>query len=60
MNKQDCGQILRLLDKLLTEATCHNRACVGHMNCDMVLTDVMEKDVPLIEVSQYMYLNKML
>ena len=34
MTKQDCDQILHLLDKLLTEAPCHNQACVDYMNCN--------------------------
>lgn len=63
MTKQDCDQILHLLDKLLTEAPCHNQACVGHMNCNYGVNGCYGEecaiDVIMTEVSQYMYRNKM-
>lgn len=34
MTRNEYDQLYRLLNKLQTEAPCHNRACVGHMNCE--------------------------
>lgn len=34
MTKGEYDQLYRLLCKLQAEAPCHNRACVGHMNCE--------------------------
>ena len=64
MTKQDYDQIMRLLSKLRTEAPCHNRVCVGHMNCDYGINGCYGEgcaiDIIMTEVSQYMYRNKML
>lgn len=34
MIKDEYDQLYRLLNKLQIEAPCHNRGCVGYMNCE--------------------------
>ena len=64
MTEQDYDQLFRLLNKLQAEAPCHNRTCVGYMNCDYDVNGCYGEecaiDVVMNEVSQYMYRNKML
>lgn len=59
MTKQDYDNIYRLIDKLRTEAPCHNRACVSHINCDYRINSYDREEcaltVILTEVAQYRY-----
>lgn len=34
MTKNEYYQLYKLLNKLQTEAPCHNGVCVGYMNCE--------------------------